>query len=126
MRTDFIITILITQNTANNRLIDIVLRLPYQFYCHTQNQLELSPSSGVSQWLANQITQNNIKCLSDLDLINSIQTSYACSAHNAIHLYLMFLEQACSIFSVAPSYFFVQMINKQEKLSFLLRIYLNV
>lgn len=97
--TDFMIKTFNTQNTANNRLIDIVLQLPYQFYCHTQNQLELSTSSGVSQWLVKQITQNNIKCLSDLDLINSIQTSYACSAHNAIHLYLMFLEQACSIFS---------------------------
>ena len=39
---DFIIKTSLTKNSKNESLSDVVLKLPYSFYCHEQNRAEVT------------------------------------------------------------------------------------
>lgn len=97
---DFTIKTALTKNSKGESLADIVLKLPYTFYCHEQNKKELSAHQNTALiWLKDKIDSNIIDCLSDFDILSIIQNSYSISRNNAIRLYADRLKLACEIFS---------------------------
>ena len=67
---DFIIKTSLTRNSKNESLSDIVLKLPYSFYCHEQNRAEVTDHEQfASTWLDKNIAAEIITCLSDLQIL---------------------------------------------------------
>ena len=67
--TDFIIKTAQTKNPKGESLADIVLKLPYTFYCHEQNKKELTDHDKIATtWLENNISIKVISCISDLQI----------------------------------------------------------
>lgn len=67
---DFIIKTSLTKNLQNSCFADIVLKLPYKFYCHEQNKIEVTDYTKLaSKWLENNIKSKRILCISDLDIL---------------------------------------------------------
>lgn len=98
--TDFTIKTASTKNAKGEVLADVVLKLPYAFYCHEQNKKELTDHSGIaSGWLENKISSTAIICMSDLQILQKIKDSYKCSQNSAVKFYSDWLKQACDVFS---------------------------
>ena len=98
--TDFTIKTASTKNSKGNSLADVVLMLPYAFYCHEQNKIELTGHSEVaSAWLENKIAFKIITCVDDLQILQIIKNSYNSSQKAAIKIYVGWLKQACDVFS---------------------------
>lgn len=97
---DFIIKTSLTRNSKNESLSDIVLKLPYSFYCHDQNRAEITDHEQIaSTWLNKNITAKVITCLSDLQILQIIKDSYQISQNAAVKFYADWLKQACDVFS---------------------------
>lgn len=98
--TDFTIKTASTLNSKGESLADIVLKLPYSFYCHEQNKKELTDHDKVaSTWLENNTAAEIISCISDLQILQIIKDSYQISQNAAIKFYSDWLKQACDVFS---------------------------
>ena len=62
---DFIIKTSLTKNLQNSCFADVVLKLPYKFYCHEQNKIEVTDYTKLaSKWLENNIKSKRILCIS--------------------------------------------------------------
>lgn len=97
---DFIIKTSLTRNSKNESLSDVVLKLPYSFYCHEQNRGEITDHEQIaSAWLNNNIADKVITCLSDLQILQIIKNSYQISQNAAVKFYADWLKQACDVFS---------------------------
>lgn len=97
---DFIIKTSLTRNSKNEGLSDVVLKLPYSFYCHEQNRAEVTDyEQFASTWLNKNITAKVIICLSDLQILQIIKDSYQISQNVAVKFYANWLKQACDVFS---------------------------
>lgn len=97
---DFTIKTSLTRNSKNESLSDIVLKLPYSFYCHEQNRVELTDHEQIASiWLANNIAAKVIICISDLQILQIIKDSYQISQNAAVKFYADWLKQACDVFS---------------------------
>lgn len=97
---DFIIKTSLTRNSKNESLSDIVLKLPYSFYCHEQNRTEVTDHEQfASTWLDKNIAAEIITCLSDLQILQIIKDSYQLSQNVAVKFYADWLKQACDVFS---------------------------
>ena len=97
---DFIIKTSLTRNSKNESLSDIVLKLPYSFYCHEQNRAEVTDHEQfVSTWLDKNIAAKIITCISDLQILQIIKDSYKISQNVAVKFYADWLKQACDVFS---------------------------
>ncbi len=97
--TDFISKMHMIQKDADNHLIDRVMELPrYQFYCHNQIRIELSRHdiSGSVEWLENEISSGKIKCYSDEDILNELESVYG---KMACGIYTNLLQKACQAYS---------------------------
>ena len=100
--TDFTIKTASTKNSKGESLADIVLKLPYIFYCHEQNKKELTDHDKVAtNWLENNIAAKIISCISDLQIVQIIKDSYKVSQNAAVKFYSDWLNQACDIFTAA-------------------------
>lgn len=63
---DFIIKTSLTKNLQNSCFADVVLKLPYKFYCHEQNKIEVTDYTKLaSKWLENNIKSKKNLCISD-------------------------------------------------------------
>lgn len=97
---DFTIKTSLTRNSKNESLSDIVLKLPYSFYCHEQNRVEITDHEQIASiWLANNIAAKVIICISDLQILQIIKDSYQISQNAAVKFYADWLKQACDVFS---------------------------
>lgn len=97
---DFIIKTSLTRNSKNESLSDVVLKLPYSFYCHEQNRAEVTDHEQfASTWLDKNITAKVITCLSDLQILQIIKDSYQISQNVAVKFYADWLKQACDVFT---------------------------
>lgn len=97
---DFIIKTALTRNSKNEGLSDVVLKLPYSFYCHEQNRAEVTDHEQfASTWLNKNIAAEIIICLSDLQILQIIKDSYQISQNVAVKFYADWLKQACDVFS---------------------------
>ena len=97
---DFIIKTSLTRNSKNESLSDVVLKLPYSFYCHEQNRAEVTDHEQfVSTWLDKNIAAEIITCLSDLQIFQIIKDSYKVTQNVAVKFYADWLKQACDVFS---------------------------
>ena len=98
--TDFTIKTASTENSKGDSLADVVLKLPYSFYCHEQNKKELTDHSGIaSGWLEDKINSKAVICMSDLKLLKKIRDSYNCAQNYAVRFYSDWLKQSCDVFS---------------------------
>lgn len=96
---DFIIKTSLTRNSMNEGLSDVVLKLPYSFYCHEQNRAEVTDHEQfVSTWLDKNIAAKIITCISDLQILQIIKDSYQISQNVAVKFYADWLKQACDVF----------------------------
>lgn len=98
--TDFISKTHIIQKDSENHLIDRIMELPcYQFFCHDQIRIELSRHnvSGSIEWLEDKISAGLIKCYSDEDILNELESVYGMSAPL---LYTNFLQTACEAYQI--------------------------
>ena len=112
--TDFIIKTASTKNSKGESLADIVLKLPYIFYCHEQNKKELTDDDKVAtSWLEKNIATKVITCVSDLQILQIIKDSYKVSQNVAIKFYSDWLKQACDVFTTS---FYEQNYNKLDEL----------
>lgn len=85
---DFIIKTSLTRNSKNESLSDVVLKLPYSFYCHEQNRAEVTDHEQIASiWLANNIAAKVITCLSDLQIFQIIKDSYKVTQNAAVKFY---------------------------------------
>lgn len=99
---DFIIKTSLTRNSKNESLSDIVLKLPYSFYCHEQNRAEVTDHEQfASTWLDKNIAAEIITCLSDLQILQIIKDSYQISQNVAVKFYADWLKQACDVFTIS-------------------------
>ena len=99
---DFIIKTSLTRNSKNESLSDIVLKLPYSFYCHEQNRAEVTDHEQfASTWLDKNIAAKIITCLSDLQILQIIKDSYQISQNVAVKFYADWLKQACDVFTTS-------------------------
>ena len=97
---DFIIKTSLTRNSKNESLSDIVLKLPYSFYCHEQNRAEVTDHEQFAlTWLDKNIAAKTITCISDLQILQIIKDSYQISQNVAVKFYADWLKQACDVFS---------------------------
>lgn len=97
---DFIIKTSLTKNLQNSCFADVVLKLPYKFYCHEQNKIEVTDYTKLaSNWLENNIKSKRILCISDLDILYFIKQSYQISQNFAVNFYSDWLKQSCDIFT---------------------------
>ena len=100
--TDFTIKTASTKNVKGNSLADVVLKLPYAFYCHEQNKKELTDHSGIaSRWLEYKINSKAVICMSDLQLLQKIKESYKIAQNTAVRFFSDWLKQACDVFSTS-------------------------
>lgn len=100
--TDFTIKTASTKNSIGESLADIVLKLPYIFYCHEQNKKELTDHDRISTtWLESNIAGNVISCVSDLQILQIIKDSYKVSQNTAVKFYSDWLKQACDVFTAS-------------------------
>lgn len=99
--TDFIIKTFCTKNAKDVSLIETVLKLPYEFYCHEQNRKELgNNANGVLNCMENKIDAHIVKCLDDVDLLDLIHSTYGFSSLNSsVKIFADFLKESCDIFS---------------------------
>lgn len=96
--TDFISKMHIIQKDAENHLIDRIMELPrYHFFCHSQIRVELSRHniSGSMEWLEDKISAGRIRCYSDEDILNELESVYGASASA---VYANFLQTACQAY----------------------------
>lgn len=96
--TDFISKTHIIQKDAENHLIDRIMELPgYQFFCHNQIRIELSRHnvSGVMEWLENKISIGQIKCYSDEDILDELESVYGAMIPL---LYVNLLQKSCQAY----------------------------
>lgn len=99
---DFIIKTSLTRNSKNEGLSDVVLKLPYSFYCHEQNRAEVTDHEQfASTWLDKNIAAKVITCLSDLQILQIIKDSYQISQNVAVKFYADWLKQACDVFTTS-------------------------
>lgn len=99
---DFIIKTSLTRNSKNESLSDVVLKLPYSFYCHEQNRAEITDHEQIASiWLANNIAAKVITCLSDLQIFQIIKDSYKVTQNAAVKFYADWLKQACDVFTTS-------------------------
>ena len=97
---DFTIKTSLTRNSKNEGLSDVVLKLPYSFYCHEQNRTEITDHEQIaSTWLDKNIAAEIITCLSDLQIFQIIKDSYKVTQNAAVKFYADWLKQACDVFS---------------------------
>ena len=97
---DFIIKTSLTRNSMNEGLSDVVLKLPYSFYCHEQNRAEVTDHEQfASTWLDKNIAAKIITYISDLQILQIIKDSYQISQNVAVKFYANWLKQACDVFS---------------------------
>lgn len=97
---DFIIKTPLTRNSMNEGLSDVVLKLPYSFYCHEQNRAEVTDHEQfASTWLDKNIAAKIITYISDLQILQIIKDSYQISQNVAVKFYADWLKQACDVFS---------------------------
>ena len=100
--TDFTIKTASTINSKGESLANVVLKLPYTFYCHEQNKKELTDDSGIaSAWLENNIAAKVISCISDLQILQIIKDSYKVTQNTAVKFYSDWLRQACDVFTAS-------------------------
>ena len=100
--TDFIIKTSSTKNSKGEFLVDVVLKLPYTFYCHEQNKKELTDHDKIATtWLNKNIAARIISCVSDLQILQIIKDSYKVSQNAAIKFYSDWLKQACDVFTAS-------------------------
>lgn len=96
--TDFISKMYTIQKDADNRLIDRIMELPqYRFYCHNYIRKELSRChvSGAADWLEKKISRGRIKCFSDDDVFNELESIYGALAPT---IYVELLKTACEAY----------------------------
>lgn len=99
---DFIIKTSLTRNSKNENLSDIVLKLPYSFYCHEQNRAEVTDHEQFAlTWLDKNIAAKTITCISDLQILQIIKDSYQISQNVAVKFYADWLKQACDVFTTS-------------------------
>ena len=99
---DFIIKTSLTRNSKNKSLSDVVLKLPYSFYCHEQNRAEVTDHEQfASTWLDKNIAAKIITCISDLQILQIIKDSYQISQNTAVKFYADWLKQACDVFTAS-------------------------
>lgn len=99
---DFIIKTSLTRNSMNEGLSDVVLKLPYSFYCHEQNRVEVTDHEQfASTWLDKNIVAKIITCISDLQILQIIKDSYQISQNVAVKFYADWLKQACDVFTTS-------------------------
>lgn len=99
---DFIIKTSLTRNSKNEGLSDVVLKLPYSFYCHEQNRAEVTDHEQfASTWLDKNIAAKIITCISDLQILQIIKDSYQISQNVAVKFYADWLKQACDVFTTS-------------------------
>ena len=97
---DFTIKTSLTRNSKNESLSDVVLKLPYSFYCHEQNRAEVTDHEKfASTWLDKNIAAKIITCISDLQILQIIKDSYQISQNAAVKFYSDWLKQACDVFT---------------------------
>lgn len=98
--TDFTIKTVSTKNSKGESLSDIVLKLPYVFYCHAQNKKELTDHEKlVTNWLEKNIAAKVISCISDLQILQIVKDSYKVSQNAAVKFYSDWLKLACDVFT---------------------------
>lgn len=99
---DFIIKTSLTRNSMNEGLSDVVLKLPYSFYCHEQNRAEVTDHEQfASTWLDKNIAAKIITCISDLQIFQIIKDSYQISQNVAVKFYADWLKQTCDVFTTS-------------------------
>ena len=99
---DFIIKTSLTRNSMNEGLSDVVLKLPYSFYCHEQNRAEVTDHEQfASTWLDKNIAAKVITCISDLQILQIIKDSYQISQNVAVKFYADWLKQVCDVFTTS-------------------------
>lgn len=97
---DFIIKTSLARNSKNESLSDVVLKLPYCFYCHEQNRAEVTDHEQIaSTWLENNIAAKKITCVNDSDILKITMDSFKFTQKIAINRYSDWLKQACDVFS---------------------------
>ncbi|MGN0512853.1 MAG: hypothetical protein ACI4GD_01145 [Lachnospiraceae bacterium] len=97
--TDFISKMHIIQKDADNHLIDRITEMPgYQFFCHSQIRTELSRHnvSGSKEWLEGKISEGQIKCYSDEDILDGLEPVYGAMSCG---MYTNLLQKACQAYS---------------------------
>lgn len=97
---DFTIKMASTRNSQDKSLADVVFELPYTFYCHEQNKIEITDHAQIaSAWLEKNIAERKIQCVSDLQVLAIIKEKFSVSNNNAIRFYADYLKQACDVFT---------------------------
>lgn len=97
---DFTIKTALSRNSQEKSLADVVLELPYKFYCHEQNKKEITDHEKIaSSWLERNMATGKIQCVSDLQILAIIKNSYSFSQTNSIRRYAEWLKQACDVFT---------------------------
>lgn len=97
---DFTIKSALTKNSHGKSLADVVLELPYKFYCHEQNKIEVTDHAEIaSAWLEKNIAEGKIQCVSDLQILTIIEDAFSVPINNAIRFYADYLKQACDVFT---------------------------
>lgn len=97
---DFTIKSALTKNSHGKSLGDVVLELPYKFFCHEQNKIEVTDHAEIaSAWLEKNIAERKIQCVSDLQILAIIKDKFSVSNNNAIKFYADYLKQACDVFT---------------------------
>lgn len=97
---DFTIKMASTRNSQDKSLADVVFELPYTFYCHEQNKIEITDHAQIaSAWLERNIAAKKITCITDLQILTIIKNSYNLSQNNAIKFYADWLKKSCDVFS---------------------------
>lgn len=97
---DFTIKSALTKNSHGKSLADVVLELPYNFFSHEQNIIEVTDHAKIaSAWLEKNIAERKIQCVSDLQILSIIKDKFSVSNNNAIKFYADYLKQACDVFT---------------------------
>ena len=101
--TDFISKGHISQIDSGYHLMDLVMDFPdCEFYCHekTVEELKRHNIGDSPSWLADRISTGKIKCFTDKNIIQTMQTIYGAGA---VSMYCQFLKKSCDAF--APKYY---------------------
>lgn len=103
--TDFISKTYSIRDGNDKHLIDLVMELPYEFFCHAQIVNELNQYNvGAPKWLKRKIKTKKIKSYTDLEILESLSLlrgPLACVT------YTQMLKLACDVFSKTyfPKYY---------------------
>lgn len=95
---DFVIKTVISTNSEENHLIDLLMaQKEFDFICHSKTLEEVSvhDQCGASKWLKDKINAGLIKEYSDADILKELSGVYGSSA---IGKYLDYLKSSCNAY----------------------------